>query len=386
MLRRFFIPMIALLFALPAFAEDTTSALINQALDKPAKLTLNSLLPQAMEQIQQQTGVPIKVDPAVWDLLPWGRDTKLNATIANQTLRQALEAITRKLGLQFDIKNENLVLEPIPSLRRLARRSTAQELDCLDELSKVPLNTNGVMTLKAMLDAVDAQLAIAKSPFVIDRPAGEMIPTTAEVNVPRNSMLLDALEAMVKQTSATWYPWGKTFIIVSKQFQVRRELNRSLTVRYEGVDLAQVLSDLAQKSGVPFDIEPGAIQQLSPEARTINLILDDYSIHEALESLRGATGLDYMVRESGVYLWSQSSSTTHRDRVLITMPIRGTDMTILVTESQVPPDLREYINQKLTTQFSNIRDMMKEEGFHPATTQPATQPATKPAVKRNEDL
>ena len=42
-----------LLLARCALGDDTTSALINQALDKPAKLTLNHLLPQAMEKIQK---------------------------------------------------------------------------------------------------------------------------------------------------------------------------------------------------------------------------------------------------------------------------------------------------------------------------------------------
>src|SRR5437016_9577702 len=58
------------LFGRPALAEDTTSALINQALDKQTKLALSNLLPQAMEVIEKQTGVPMKADPAVWDLIP----------------------------------------------------------------------------------------------------------------------------------------------------------------------------------------------------------------------------------------------------------------------------------------------------------------------------
>jgi len=59
------------------------------------------------------------------------------------------------------------------------------------------------------------------------------------ISVPATQRCWRALEALPKQTNATWYPWGKTFIIVSKQFQVRRELGRSLTVRYNGVDLAR---------------------------------------------------------------------------------------------------------------------------------------------------
>ena len=340
----------------------------------------------SMEKIQKQTDVPIKADPAVWDLLPWGRDTNINATIDNQTLRQALEAITRKLGLRFEVKGEALILEPMPALRRLARRSTAQELAALETLQKEMLPADGTMTLKAMLDAVDNQLKATGSSFAIDRPAVDLVPLTANVNIARNGTLLDALEAMVKQTNATWYPWGKTIVILGKPEQIKRQLNRTITVRYGGTDLAQVLSELSQKSGVPFDIEAGAILQLPPEARTINLMLEDYSIHDALEAIRGTTGLDFMVREGGVYLWNQTAGPARRERVLITMPIHGTDMVVLVTESQVPADIRDYVERKMQKQFDNIRDMMKEEGFHPAATQPSTKPVTKQEIKGNQDL
>src|SRR5258708_26609135 len=110
MCRQFAAAIVLTCLCIPALAEDTTSALINQALDKQTKLALNNLLPQAMDVIEKQTGVPMKADPAVWDLLPWGRDTNINAKIENQTLREALDAITRKLGLQFDVKNDAVVL------------------------------------------------------------------------------------------------------------------------------------------------------------------------------------------------------------------------------------------------------------------------------------
>ena len=367
-----------------ATTDDTTSAQINEALDKQAKLAIKALLPQAMEQIQEQAGVPIKIDPAVWDLLPWGRNTNIIATIDNQTLRQALDAITRKLGLRFEIKNDTLVIEPVPALRRVARRTTKDELDCLDTLNKLPLDKSGAMTLKTLLDAIDAKLAAAKTPFAVDRPGGDQVALTTEINIPRNSTVLDALDSMARQTAATWYPWGKTVVVVAKQDQIKRQLTRTITVRYSSADVAQVLTDLSQKAGVPFDIEPGALQQLPPEARGINLILEDYTIHDALEAIRGLTGLDFMVREGGVYIWNQATSPTRRDRVLISMQVHGTDLIVFIPESQVPPDIKEYISSKTKKQFDNLRDMMKEEGFKPSATQPTTKPVGKPAEKTDK--
>ena len=179
--------------------------------------------------------------------------------------------------------------------------------------------------------------------------------------------------------------------MLSKQDQTKRQLARTITVRYNGVDLAQVLTELSQKSGVHFDIEPGAIQQATPEARNIRLVLDDYSIEDALVALSGITGLDFMVRDSGVYFWSQSSGGGSRDPVLIIMTVRGTDMQLLIHASQVPADIREYLKAKSQKEFKNIRDTMKEEGFQPPATSAANAPSTQPTTKRaaakpNEDL
>jgi len=130
-----FLLTLTLTLAAPAHAQNSESAaLINQALDRQTKLNITGTLPDAMQQIAKQTGVPIEADPAVWDLLPWGKDTEVRATIENQTLRQALEAITRKLGLTFVLRAEAIELQPMPALRRLGEKSTVSELQVLDAL------------------------------------------------------------------------------------------------------------------------------------------------------------------------------------------------------------------------------------------------------------
>ena len=85
-----------------AWAVDS-SALINEAMDRTVKLQVDGVLPQVLKAIEDQTNVPIKAGPAVYDLLPWGDQTNVSARIENQTLRQALTAITRKLGLTWEL-------------------------------------------------------------------------------------------------------------------------------------------------------------------------------------------------------------------------------------------------------------------------------------------
>src|SRR4051812_40457200 len=125
--------------AIPALSQDS-SALINEALDKPVKLTINTELPTAMSGIARETGVRIEADRKVWDLLPWGQQTKVTATIENQSLRDALNAIAHKLGLETVLREQAVELRPMPALMRLGRRSTVQELQALDLLSSTPLN------------------------------------------------------------------------------------------------------------------------------------------------------------------------------------------------------------------------------------------------------
>ena len=364
-----------LLIATPLLAQDS-SALINQALDKIYPLDLNTTLPVAMKAIGEQTGVRIEATPAVWDLLPWGDQTTITAKIEGKTLRDALDAIAAKLGLVVVLKDEAVEIQPMPALARLGRRSTVQELGALDLLSSTPANlASDRPTVGQLLDGVDQKLVDLKSQYAIENRAADVAPANQQINVPRNATLMDALESLAAQTRATWYPWGKSIVIVSKEDQIRNQLSKTISIRYNGVDVSQVLAELSQRAGVDFTIEPGAIQRIPPEFRTIRLVLDNASIKQALENLAGFTGLGYAVNENGVYIWNQTSATgaAARDPIVTTIPLDN-GMTVLVPKSQIPPDMQEYIHQRTQRELDKVRQMMTEEGFKP-TTRPATAPA-----------
>jgi hypothetical protein len=326
--------------------------------------------------------VRIEATPAVWELLPWGDQTNITVKTERTTLRDALEAITRKLGLVFVLKDQNIELQPMPALTRIGRRATQQELKALDQLAstEAKLSTERP-TVRQLIEAVDQKLLEIKSPFAIESRPGDNVVQEQVVFVARNATLMDALEALAKETRATWYPWGKSIVIVPKEDQIRNQLSRPITVRYPGTDVAQVLTELSQKAGVTFEIEPGAIQRIPLTERRIKLELYDASIIKALEAIAGVTGLGYTVNEKGVYVFNASSATgiAPRDPVIGMIQLDD-NMQILVPTSQVPPDIQEYLRTRTKKQLEKIRQMMKEEGFKP--TPPATQPATKP----NEDL
>lgn len=359
-------------------AAQDTSALLNKALDEPVKLSINDTLPRALEAITRQTGLRLEVEPVVWELLPWGQDTNIRATIENKTLRQALTLMMRKLGLTFEVKEESVQIQPLPPLRRLARRATVQELAALDLLAATPAALESDrLTLKRLLELLDRKLLDLKSDFAIENRTGDAVRQDKMVFVPRNATLMDALESLPKESGATWYPWGKNLIITTKEDRVRAQLGRTLTVRYNNVDVLQVLMELATRSGVRFDIQSGALGQLPAEARSVRALFENASVQQVLEAICGSTGLAWSIREEAVQVTNPNvrPGGATRDPVIGILQL-DIGLQVLVPQSQVPPDLREFIRHKTRKELEKMRKMMQDEGFRPAT-RPATEPSDK---------
>jgi hypothetical protein len=124
---------------------------------------------------------------------------------------------------------------------------------------------------------------------------------------------------------------------------------------------------------VNFIIEPGAVQRIPADSRNIRLVLDNASISQAMENIAGFTGLAWSVNEKGVYVWNPNTAGTVSREPSVGLLTLDNGMQVVVRESQVPPDVRDYIKHKTDQQIEKIRQKMKEEGFVPAT-----QPTTKP--------
>jgi len=87
------------------------------------------------------------------------------------------------------------------------------------------------------------------------------------------------------------------------------------------------------------------------------------------------------VNDKGVYIWNPSTGSANNREPTIALLTLDNGMQVVLRESQVPPDMREYIKHKTEQQLEKVRQMMKEEGF-----KPASQPATRPTTKQSEDL
>lgn len=359
-------------------AEQITSALIGEQLEKPITLDLqNATLPQALERIETDTGIPLRVPAETWNVLPWGRQTPISAEIKNAPLRNALGEILGKLGLQFVVKDESIDIVPLPPLARLGKRATIEELRTIDLLrmqdSSDPersLTTAEVINLvDQMLARIDDELRKAnraQTGVVIEQRA-DNIDLDKQMQLPRNLKLYDALEVIDKQTRLTWYPWGKSIVIRPKKDVNRERLEKQVTVRYEGEEVTQVLSDLSSKSGLPFSIEPGAVQRVPPEYRGIRLYASDASVRQTLESLSAFTGLGYVVTDDGVYIWNNSPrpAGSASSRVVATVNI-GNGIQIPIREDQLPEAVRAKLAEQVEEAIRKI-----EEALGVPTTQPA---------------
>ncbi|HZZ42026.1 MAG TPA: hypothetical protein VFE58_03750 [Tepidisphaeraceae bacterium] len=368
-----------------ALAQNT-SALINEALDRPYRLAVKDVTIQAfIDKIKNDTGVPIRVDQSTYDLLPWGQQTTFTANIENENLRQSLDIITRSLGLTCVLQDESLELRPLAALKRLGKRATRTELQALDILYSTPLGPVAAPNVQQLLTLIDQKLTDAKAPFAIENRAGDSLKPDQVISVARNATLADALDAITLTTPATWYPWGKSIVILNKADQIRNLLqSKTVSLRYNGVELSQVLMELSQHAGVDFDLQPGSIQSVPQEFRTVRLLFDNVTVKQALDSLAGFTGLTWTANDKGVYIWNAGATTGTTGPVAARDPAIGiiqldNGMQLILPQSQVPSDIREYLHSRTERELAKIRQMMKEEGFKP-TTQPA--PTTTPADER----
>ena len=371
------LPVAALLLAMAlprmAAAQDS-SALMNKALDERVTLILDDKLPNVLLAIWQQTGVRLREDPIIWDLLPWGPDTRIQTReLKDVRLRDALAVLTRKLGLVAVLREEFVEIQPMPALRRLPQRATLTELQALDLLASVPLELgNERPTVRQLITAVDLKLEKQTTlDLAIENRLNDAFDQDRIVYVPRNATLMDALECLPRQTRATWYPWDRSIIIRTMEDHTRELLGRRLTIRIgeRGIDVLQLFREISTRTGVPFEYQPGVLQTIPPDARLVRGMLENATARSILDEVCGDKGIAYTIQDDRVYI-STPSSLPARDQMIGFGRIGDTEL--VIRESDLPPDVREYVRHLREQWIARMREQMRKEGFTPSS-QPAAQ-------------
>ena len=331
-------------------------AKLQQALDRQVALELdNARIGDLFEALQKTAGVQFVLDPEALNALPYGEETRLDVKIRNITLRKALSPILARQGLTWEIDGQAIRIQPTEALVRMGRRATFEELDTLGKLYTAQLKaTSEGGPVIQQLRELDGQKELRLLAHVKIDPqtdyarAAQALPGTAA----------RWLDMLCHGKGWTWYVWGDQIIILDKALQVRRQLEKQVTLSYQNVQLVQVLLHLARISRVKLTLTPGVMSYLPESTRgSFNLTMGDASVEQALQVISGATGLEFIKTAEGLLVQAsehlkakgdQSQQRPQRPRFFVRFTVAGPDganLDVFMRPDEFPPDVVEMIEK-----------------------------------------
>jgi len=359
-------------------ADDGLEVLIIQALDQATDLRVEDVpIRQALQQLADSTGIPIRLAAGTTDLLPYGSQTKLTAVIEGQPLRKSLHALLQPLGLDFEPLKDQVLVSPAPPLRRLARRATWDELDTLQTLQS-----------RAWSDELCEQLTFQ----FLDMPAGDAAEHRQAIARQAAAVgagsALDVLEQACDQLDWTWYPQGETVTVLTKTHQVQRQLDTRVSLRYVQSGLSEALMDLGRRADVLIHFDPGVLAALPPQAsERFSLSIENATVRQVLEVISGETGLAFVIESGGVRVSSaqavgvpavpgsvstvnsraqaQATAAALRANPIVgqvNFPLPGGgSFAFFIRQSDLPPEVETLRQSKVTSTINQIRRQLHGE-------------------------
>ena len=255
-------------------------ALIEQALDEPAKIALESVsLADAIRKLSEQTGVRIVMPPDVMSLAPYGGDTRIDKVdIANVPLREGLYRLFSPLGMYFVVEEDHVRVVARDAILCLGRAPNWTELDTLSWLSSLRPGANDKdrEDLLARIQCQAGSLGGIRAAFSnIGAGTGDEVMTLA-----------------TSQSGLSWCVSDRLIIVAPAEAMLQRRLQRPITLRLTNRPLVDVLAALADAIGLPVRAEPGAVNTLpQPMQRNYSLTVNGRPGEDALERIASDTGL-----------------------------------------------------------------------------------------------
>jgi len=360
--------------------NDEFEILIIQALDQPTNLKVEDMpIRRALQELGENTGIPIRLAPGTTDVLPYGSQTKLlSATIENRPLRESLTALLQPLGLEFVPTRKEVLVRATAPLGRIARRATWDELALLQKLHTQPWS-------KELFDSLRFQFQ--------DQP-----PATVTANRDLLGRLADqvgagsaaeVLEHACDQHGWTWRPAGTLIVVLTKAKQIERQLQTPVSLRYVQISLSEALADLAHRANVLLRFDPGALTSLPPQtAERFSLSIENATVRQALEVIAGETGLSYFIESDGVRvthgvappptgsaptgsLAAQAEATARATAAAlrsnsivghITFPMPdGSSFSFFVRRNDLPTEVNEMRKTKIHDAINDLRQRLHAE-------------------------
>ena len=281
-------------------ADADRTALIEQALDQVMQFEVEDTpVLDAFEALTAETGVSISAAPEVIDLLPYGGATQVSVVLKNLSLREGLDQLLPPLGMDFEVTTDGVRVLPRPALLRIGRRATWEELDGLAYVRQTDWS--------ALTQDPDALRRRVQFRVDVEDPVSPLAAAVARVGAgPGDQVLTLACESL----GWTWFPEGERTVILPAEEQVRRQLERSVSLRCTHRPLVEVLQRLTRKTNVPIGYEPGTLASLPIQTRqNFSLLVEGVSAADALEQIAAATGLGFRLDGEVVVFYHPGGTT-----------------------------------------------------------------------------
>jgi len=406
------------LSALPARAAGDAEAdiALQRALDQPLTLVLQKTeLSEAFKQIASAAKISLQVDPACYDLLPYGPTTRVSVDFKQSKLRDALDEVLIPLGLQKSVSGNSVLIRPSNPLLHIGRRADWEELKLIKDLwtsADLKMPAAGPFNLP---DAIRAALDGRKDLLVVmpgdpaPSPAPGLPPAAASASsekaleqiarqLPMSAYR--ALEMYCQLTNQIWFveagaqaggsPGGTIHIMSPKQWIVQRQLAKPIQIARTNEPLEVVVADLTHASGIRFVPEPGLYQAVP----VVSLRSDNGTVKQTLEALAGATRIAFEVRDDSILLHlspgpggapAPARSDTIVGRISVPVGPNGLMMDLFIREMDLSPDLNEQRKRHLQDAIDGLQKTWTAAPSLPsvpASSGPGTAvgPATRPAA------
>jgi len=345
-----------------------TRALIEQALDERAKITLENVkLSEAVEIVNQQTGVKLVMPAEVMDLVPHGADTLVRkVAITDVPLRQGLTQLLAPLGMTFVVEDDHVLVVPKEALLCLGRAPTWPELETLTQLSTLQpgIDPQALASLKSRFSFQVSTLGL--------EPWGVLAEAISGAGAgPGDEVLTIACENL----GWAWCLSDQRIVVAPIERHMQRLLQQPMTLRMNNRPLVDVLREVSNRVNVAIHVEPGALASLPPHMQqNFSLNVHQQSGEQVLEQIAAYTGLGYLVGPDGVRFFRVKEES---DTPAAGNPGRGTTVTPptsdpyigkivvpleggksiewLIRKSEVPPDLLGMRERDLEDMWDAMR-------------------------------
>ncbi len=376
--------------ALRAADPEPPEIQLQRALDQPLTLTLQDVpLSEAFKQIAATAKIPLQVDPACYELLPYGETTRVSLKASNSRLREALDVILIPVGLQTTVAGNAVMIRPSSPLKHIGHRADWEELKLLKELWSSPdlkLPAAGTFNLTgairtAMEGRKDLLIPIPGDANGALSPAQEHALEQIAKQLPMSAYR--ALEMYCQLTNNIWFveagplaggaTGGKVVIMTPRQW-INRQLAQPIQLARKDEPLEVIVADLTHASGIRFVPENGLYQSVP----VVSLRSDNGTVLQTLEALAGFTRIAFDIRDDSILLHiapgpgnPPARADTIVGRISVPAGPEGTMMDVYIRESDLTAEQNELRKKRIEEAVKAMQKTWSTPAAAPATmTQP----------------